>query len=280
MSIQYEMRYGCHPDDFIGYGTARIRKDFLIETIFSKDGIQLYYSMYDRYIAGGIMPVEEEITLVTIDPLKSDYFLERREIGIINVGFPGSVFVDGQWYELHKLEALYIGRGNREVKFQSLNPKEPAKFYINSAPAHHSYPTRKVTLEDAEIADAGEAKTSNARKIIKLIVASVLEVCQLQMGITVLSPGSVWNTMPCHTHDRRMEVYFYFDVEPGQAVCHFMGQPEETRHVWMQNEQAVISPPWSIHSGSGTGSYSFIWGMAGENLDYSDMDMCNPCELR
>ena len=212
--------------------------------------------------------------------MKADYFLERREMGIINIGNEGYVEVDETSYTLANKEALYIGRGSKDVTFSSLHTEKPAKFYINSAPAHKAHPIKQIGPSDAEVVEAGDKQTSNARSIRKMIVASIGDVCQLQMGITELKPGSVWNTMPCHTHDRRMEVYFYFDVLEGEAVCHFMGQPQETRHIWLKNEQAVISPPWSIHCGSGTGSYSFIWAMAGENLDYGDMDICEALDLR
>ena len=280
MSLKFESRYACHPEDFKRYDTDRIRKDFLIEKVMVPDSIQLYYLHYDRYIAGGAVPTDAPLTLDSIDPLKADFFLQRREMGIINVGNSGSVVVDDQEYHLQNKEALYIGRGAKKVVFSSDQSSSPAKFYINSAPAHKSYPTKKVDARDAEVVEAGDMESSNARTIRKLIVASVLDVCQLQMGMTELKPGSVWNTMPCHTHDRRMEVYFYFDLTEDQAVCHFLGQPQETRHIWLQNEQAAISPPWSIHCGSGTGRYTFIWGMAGENLNYGDMDMCEITKLK
>ena len=218
--------------------------------------------------------------LETIDPLKANFFLERREMGIINVGGNGSVTADGINYILGYKEALYLGRGTKEVSFSSEEISSPAKFYINSTPAHQAYPSRKVGRDEAEIVDLGTHETANARTIRKLIVNSILPTCQLQMGMTELKSGSVWNTMPAHVHDRRMEVYFYFEVPEDQAVCHFMGAPNETRHIWMANEQAVISPPWSIHAGSGTSNYIFIWGMAGENLDYGDMDGCPIPSLR
>jgi len=280
MSTNYESRYATNPEDFKTYDTSRIRKDFLIENVMIDDEINLCYMHYDRYIAGGAVPVSKSLKLETIDPLKANYFLKRREMGIINVGGEGKVDVDSKSFTLENREALYIGKGLKNVIFSSHNSKQPAKFYINSAPAHKTFATKKIGQSDAEIVEAGDKETSNARSIRKMIVASVLDVCQLQMGITELKPGSVWNTMPCHTHDRRMEVYFYFDVLEGEAVCHFMGQPRETRHIWLKNEQAAISPPWSIHCGSGTGSYSFIWAMAGENLDYGDMDMCEARALR
>ena len=214
------------------------------------------------------------------DPLKANYFLERRELGIINIGAAGVVNVDGVDYALAHREALYIGQGNKDVTFTSDSAKDPAQFYINSTPAHKAYPIKKIGINDVEVVELGAPETANARTLRKYIVNSVVDVCQLQMGMTTLKSGSSWNTMPAHVHDRRMEVYFYFEVSEDQAVCHFMGQPQETRHLWVANNQAVISPPWSIHSGSGTSSYSFIWGMAGENLDYSDMDHCKINELR
>jgi len=280
MSIQYESRYAIGPTETRALDTDGLRKHFLIEKVFVDDTIQLAYTHYDRYIAGGAMPVSKALPLDTVEDLKAAYFLERRELGIINVGGPGKVLVDGQVYQLDFKDALYIGKGNQKVVFSSEDAAAPAKFYLNSAPAHHAYPTRKVTKADAEVAVLGSLETANHRTINKLLVNSVIETCQLQMGMTELKTGSVWNTMPPHTHDRRMEVYFYFEVPEGQAVCHFMGQPEETRHLWMQGEQAVISPPWSVHAGAGTSNYTFIWGMAGENLDYDDMDKCAINELK
>lgn len=260
--------------------TEELRTNFLITSLFKPDSVCLTLSHYDRYIAGGIMPVEGHIGLVAPEALKADYFLERRELGVINIGGSGKVVADGKSYDLNYKEALYIGRGTKAVSFISDDPERPAKFYINSAPAHTAYPAVKVSKENAEVVELGAAETANKRTINKLIVNSVVKTCQLQMGMTELKEGSVWNTMPPHTHDRRMEVYFYFEVPDGQAICHFMGDPLETRHIWVQNEQAVISPDWSVHAGSGTSNYTFIWGMAGENLDYGDMDHCAVTELR
>lgn len=260
--------------------TQALRKAFLIEKIFEADKVLLTLTHYDRYIAGGVMPVAQKVSLPNPDRLKANFFLERREMGIINVGGKGTITADGQQYELDFKEGLYIGKGTKEVSFSSADKNNPAKFYINAAPAHHTYPTKKIARAMAEVVELGSPATANHRTINKMIVASVLEVCQLQMGFTELKSGSVWNTMPAHTHDRRMEVYFYFEVPQGQAVCHFMGESQETRHIWMQNEQAVISPNWSIHSGAGTSNYTFIWGMAGENLDYGDMDHCAIPDLR
>lgn len=272
MSVNFDKRYTCNPEDFKSYDTSRIRKDFLIDNLMQAGQINFTYSHFDRYIVGGAVPTNNALALESIDPLKADYFLERREMGIINVGGKGSVKVDGQSYELDYKEALYLGKGNKEVLFSSDNSEHPALFYINSAPAHKSYPNKKITEKEAEIVDLGSMDTANERRIRKLIVASVVDVCQLQMGMTEIKKGSVWNTLPAHTHDRRMEIYFYFEVPEDQAVVHFMGQADETRHIWMHNNQAVISPEWSIHSGAGTSAYTFIWGMAGENLDYGDMD--------
>jgi len=278
--MRTEERYAAHPQDFKSYNTQKIRDEFLIEQVFVKDEISLVYSLYDRYIVGGAQPVDQKLQLETFNSLKAEYFLERREMGIINVGGKGTITADGTAYELGYKEALYLGKGTKEVSFESADSNEPAKFYINSAPAHQQYPSKRITLAEAEIVDLGDLKTSNARRICKLIVNSVVQTCQLQMGMTELKEGSVWNTMPAHTHNRRMEAYFYFEVPENQAVCHFMGETDETRHIWMTNDQAVLSPSWSIHSGAGTSNYTFIWGMAGENLDYGDMDTVQPDKLR
>ncbi|NLR56784.1 5-dehydro-4-deoxy-D-glucuronate isomerase [Chitinophaga polysaccharea] len=280
MSTTLASRYASSPTEVKHMDTAQLRQAFLMEKLFEADHIHWTHTHYDRYLFGGVMPVNGAITLETVDLLKASYFLERRELGMINVGGDGIVTVDGVRYELAFKEALYIGKGSKDIVFQSRNAQHPAKFYLNSTPAHHTYPTRKVSKKEGEVVTLGTLETSNHRTINKLLVNSVLETCQLQMGMTELQPGSVWNTMPAHTHDRRMEVYFYFEVPEGQSVCHFMGQPQETRHIWMQNEQAVISPPWSVHAGAGTSNYTFIWGMAGENLDYGDMDHCKITDLR
>ncbi len=280
MKTNYEVRYASHPVDAKQYDTARLRHEFLIEHLMVPDEVNMVYTMYDRLIVGGAVPVAEKLELEAIDPLKAPYFLHRRELGIINVGGPGIVEVEGTVYELDYKEALYIGKGDRKVFFSSKNPASPAHFYFNSAPAHATFPDRKVTKKDAVVVEMGSLEESNHRVINKLIVTQVLDTCQLQMGMTELKPGSVWNTMPAHTHDRRMEAYFYFEVPENQAVCHFMGETDETRHIWMKNEQAVISPVWSIHSASATSNYTFIWGMAGENLDYGDMDTCLPTDLK
>ncbi|KAF2327851.1 5-dehydro-4-deoxy-D-glucuronate isomerase [Flavobacterium ginsenosidimutans] len=277
---KYSSRYASSPEAVKKYDTQQLREEFLIDDLMQEDEVVLVYSHYDRYIAGSAVPVKGDLALETIDPLKAPYFLERRELGIINVGGSGSVVVEGTTYELGFKDALYIGAGNKEVVFKSYDKNNPAKFYLNSAPAHTNYPTKKVSLAEANKLQLGTMETANHRTVNQMIIGSVVTTCQLQMGMTELKPGSVWNTMPAHVHDRRMEVYFYLDIPENQAVCHFMGQPQETRHIWMNNHQAVISPPWSIHSGSGTSNYTFIWGMAGENLDYGDMDVCKITDLR
>jgi 4-deoxy-L-threo-5-hexosulose-uronate ketol-isomerase len=275
-----EMRYSGHPEDVKHYDTEKIRNEFLIEKLFVADEITFVYSMYDRIMAGGAMPVSGALKLEAVDLVKASFFLERRELGLINVGGNAIVEAGGEKYEIGHKEALYLGRGTENVVFKSASPKDPAKLYINSCPAHHTYPSRKITLRDAEVVEMGSPNESNHRKINKLVHTSVLPTCQLQMGMTELKPGSVWNTMPVHTHIRRMEVYFYFEVPEKQAVCHFMGDPDETRHIWMKNEQAVISPSWSIHSAAGTSNYTFIWGMCGENMDYGDVATRLPDTLK
>ncbi|NDV45870.1 5-dehydro-4-deoxy-D-glucuronate isomerase [Paludibacter sp. 221] len=280
MKTNYELRYASHPADAKSYDTARLRQEHLINTLFTADEVNMVYTLYDRLIVGGAMPVKEKLNLESIDPLKSKFFLSRREFGTFNVGGKGKITVNGEVFELDYKEALYLGAGDREVIFESLDPNNPAKFYFNSAPAHRNYPDKKVTKADAVVAEMGTMEGANHRNINKMLVSQVLPTCQLQMGMTELKPGSVWNTMPAHTHSRRMEAYFYFEVPEGQAVCHFMGEPTETRHIWMKGDQAVISPEWSIHSAAATSNYTFIWGMAGENLDYGDQDFYKETELR
>ncbi len=279
-SQTFEERFATNPADFATYSTERIRKDFLIDNLFRENHIHLVYSHYDRYIVGGAFPQSAELKLESFDLLKADYFLARRELGIINVGGAGVVTVDGKAFELDKKEALYVGQGAKDIVFKSNDSSSPAYFYLNSSPAHHAYPTKKITKAEAEVVKMGSLETSNERLINKLIVNSVVDICQTQMGLTELQHGSVWNTMPPHTHTRRMEAYFYFDLPEDQSVAHFMGEPHESRVVWMKNRQAILSPPWSMHCGSGTSSYSFIWGMAGENLDYGDMDKVSPIDLK
>ena len=278
--INYQIRYASHPDDVKKYDTQLLRKHFLVSGLFVPDEINLVYSEYDRFIVGGAFPVNETLELEPVDPLKADYFLERRELGIINVGGKAKITVDGEKYVLGYKDALYVGRGAKTVLFESEDKENGAKLYFNSANAHTSYPTKIVTLKDAVSVELGSLEQSNERIINKLIVNDVIPTCQLQMGLTEFKPGSVWNTMPAHTHSRRMETYFYFELEEGQSICHFMGEKEETRHIFLKNNEAVISPTWSIHAGAGTSKYAFIWGMAGENLDYGDMDIIQPSELK
>lgn len=280
MKTNYEVRYAAHPADAKGYDTERLRRGFLIERVFAADEVNMVYSMYDRMIVGGAMPVAETLRLEAIDPLKAPFFLTRREMGIFNVGGAGVVRVGGEDYRLGYKEALYLGMGDREVLFESIDPAAPAKFYFNSVCAHCNYPDRKITKEDAVVAHMGSLEGSNERDINKMIVSQVLPTCRLQMGMTELAPGSVWNTMPAHIHSRRMEAYFYFELPDDQAVCHMMGEPRETRHIWMCGEQAVLSPEWSIHSAAATHNYTFIWGMGGENLDYGDQDFFAITDLR
>ena len=280
MKTNYEIRYAAHPEDARQYDTARLRRDFLIERLFVEDEVNMVYSMYDRMVVGGAMPVNEVLPLEAIDPLKAPYFTTRREVGIYNIGGTGVVKVGDESFELGYKEALYIGRGDREVTFASMDAQKPALFYFNSTTAHCTYPCRKVTKADAVVAHMGALETSNERNINKMLVNQVLPTCQLQMGMTELATGSVWNTMPAHVHSRRMEAYFYFELPEDQAVCHFMGEPQETRHIWMRNQQAVLSPEWSIHSAAATHNYTFIWGMGGENLDYGDQDFFDIKDLK
>lgn len=280
MKTNYQVRYAAHQDDVKAYDTEKLRKHFLVENLMVPNAVNMTYSMFDRIIAGGAMPVGETLELEAVSELRADFFTERRELGIINVGGAGTVVAGDESYDLEFKEALYIGRGNRKIFFKSKDSKNPAKFYFNSAPAHTTYPDKLVTKKDAVVMEMGSLEGSNHRFINRMIVKEVVPTCQLQMGMTELQPGSVWNTMPAHTHDRRMEVYFYFELPETEAVCHFMGEPQQTRHIWMKNDQAVISPQWSIHSACATKNYTFIWGMAGENLDYGDMDGCPTPELR
>ncbi len=280
MTLKSFKRFAVHPKDFKKYDTKRIRKEFLIEEVMVEDQISLTYSHYDRYVVGGAVPATKPLALDSFDSLKADFFLERREMGIINVGGAGKVRTKDAVYELGFKDALYLGKGTMDVVFESDDYIHPAHFYINSAPAHKEYSCKRVTMADANVLQMGSLSSSNERQINQLLINKIVPTCQLQMGMTELKEGSVWNTMPVHTHDRRMEAYFYFNVPRGQAVCHFMGKPKETRHIWMKNEQAVLSPAWSIHSAAGTSNYIFIWGMAGENLDYGDMDICQPDELK
>ncbi|HEI8865268.1 5-dehydro-4-deoxy-D-glucuronate isomerase [Serratia sp. AKBS12] len=277
-----DVRQSIHSDHAKQLDTAGLRREFLIENIFEADRYTMTYSHIDRIIVGGIKPVNKTVSIgdEVGKQLGVSYFLERRELGVINIGGAGTIVVDGQRYEIGNQQALYVGQGARQVEFSSTDASHPAKFYYNSAPAHTAYPNRKITLEEASPQTLGDNATSNRRTINKFIVPDVLPTCQLTMGLTTLAEGNLWNTMPCHTHERRMEVYFYFDMDEDTAVFHMMGQPQETRHLLVHNEQAVISPSWSIHSGVGTKRYTFIWGMIGENQVFGDMDHVAVSDLR
>ncbi len=275
-----ELRTACSPLDMKSYDTTRLRKEFLIDDLFKPDEVKMVYSHIDRIITGSAVPATRALTLDAGDELRAEYFLQRREIGIINIGGEGTVTVDGTVYTLCHRDGLYIGMGSREVKMESVDAAHPAKFYFNSAPAHMTYPTVYIRPEDCIKVELGTMEESNHRTICKYILPGQVESCQLEMGMTTLMPGSVWNTMPCHTHDRRMEVYLYFDLPEDAVVFHYMGEPTETRHLVMRNEQAVISPSWSIHSASATRAYTFIWGMVGENQDFDDMDPVAMKDLR
>ncbi|GAA4084325.1 5-dehydro-4-deoxy-D-glucuronate isomerase [Mucilaginibacter panaciglaebae] len=272
--------HAVHPDDFKSYQTDKIRERFLLDDIVQSNQINFIYTHYDRMIIGSANPVDTKLELPNYSNLKADYFLQRREMGIINVAGDGEVTVDGKSHLVNKLDCLYIGKGTQNVVFASVDRNKPAVFYMLSCPAHANYPTALMSGADAVKVDAGDSSTANKRIINKYIHAEGIQSCQLVMGLTILAEGSVWNTMPAHTHDRRMEAYFYFDVLDGQRVFHYMGEGDETRHIVLKNYDAVVSPPWSIHSGSGTANYSFIWGMAGENLDYTDMDLLNITDLK
>lgn len=273
-------RYACSPGEARSMTTEQLREGFLLQQLFANDSVNFVYSHYDRMITGGALPVSKILSLDTYEPLKSSFFLERRELGIINIGGPGLVKADGTEYDLQRLDCLYLGRGTKEVTFESLSADLPAKFFLLSAPAHQTFPTTLMKSSEATPAALGSVETSNERTIYKYIHQDGIKSCQLVMGLTILATGSVWNTMPAHTHNRRMEVYLYFDVKEGQRVFHMMGQPTETRHLVMANEEAVISPPWSIHSGCGTSNYAFIWGMAGENQAFADMDALLIADLK
>ena len=277
--MKLDIRYPSHPDDTKRYDTEELRRQYLIEKVFEADEALLTYSHFDRIIAGGVMPVSKAVALTGGKELASEYFLERRELGIINVGGAGKVIADDDVYDMAARDGLYLGMGIKKVEFESLDPANPAKFWINSCPAHHTYPNKKINIADAAKRPLGTVEQCNKRVINQYIHPAVLKTCQLCMGLTELEPGSNWNSMPCHTHERRMEVYFYFNL--GEKVMfHMMGQPQETRHIVMHDEQAVISPSWSIHCGVGTGNYAFIWGMCGENQEFDDMDNIDPQDLR
>ena len=286
-----ELRTAASPKDVKYYTTDRLREEFLIENLFVPNEIKLVYSHIDRIITGAATPVDQDLVLTAGAELRAEYFLERREMGVINIGGCGEITVDGKRYEVAPREGMYIGKGARDIRFSSKDKQNPAKFYLNSAPAHMSYPTvlikpegeaaeGVVIVQDKNKVELGSLEQSNHRTICKYILPGQVESCQLEMGMTRLEPGSVWNTMPCHTHDRRMEVYLYFDLPENAFVMHYMGEPQETRHLVVRNEQAVISPSWSIHSGSGSRNYTFIWGMVGENQDFDDMDHVAMKDLR
>jgi 4-deoxy-L-threo-5-hexosulose-uronate ketol-isomerase len=279
-TIHMEIRFEHSPREVRSMTTEELRRAFLTDKLMDPDSIRSVYTHYDRLIIGGAQPVQRQHALETHPELKADFFLQRREIGIINVGGKGKVYAGNAEYELDKLDCLYIGRGVKRVEFGSHHPDHPASFYFLSAPAHAEYPVQLMPGGDALPTDVGSAATANARTIYKYIHAEGIRSCQLVMGLTILKTGSVWNTMPAHTHTRRTEAYFYFDVPEQQRVFHFMGEPQETRHLLVGDGQAVISPPWSIHSGCGTGNYAFIWGMAGENYTYTDMDPVAIGDLR
>jgi 4-deoxy-L-threo-5-hexosulose-uronate ketol-isomerase len=280
MKTSIEVRYAAHPDDVRHWDTERLRKEHLVESLFEDNTVRMVYTLYDRMIAGGAKPAGEILRLEPVDEVKASFFLHRRELGIFNLGGEGRIKAGEKNFDLTFKEALYLGSGDREILFESVNKNNPALFYFNSTPAHCNYPDRKVTKTEGLAVVLGSMEAANHRVVNKMIVREVLETCQLQMGMTELKPGSVWNTMPPHTHGRRMEVYFYFEVPEGNAVCHFMGEPTETRHIWMKNNEAVISPQWSIHAATATSNYTFIWGMAGENLDYGDQDFFKQTDLR
>lgn len=281
MSTQtIEVRHASHPDAVREYGTAELRRQFLVSDMFVADEIHLTYSHIERMIVGGAVPVAQTLVLETAKPLGQKTFLARRELGVINIGGAGSVTVDGTRYPLANKEALYVGMGAVDVGFSSDDAAKPARFYLMSAPAHATYPTRTFTATDGKTLHLGDKVQANERKIHQMLVPEVATSCNLVFGMTTLAPGSVWNTMPCHRHDRRNEVYLYFDLPPEGRVFHMMGEPSETRHIVVADGEAVISPVWSIHSGVGTTAYTFVWAMAGDNTDYTDMDFVPISELR
>lgn len=277
---EMETRYTHSPEDIRHYSTEQLRKEFLVEKIFVPGKIQLTYTHNDRMIFGGVTPTDAPLEIILNKELGVDYFLERRELGIINIGGAGKIKIDGQVETMQKQDGFYIGKGTKEVIFTSDNAADPAKFYVVSTPAHHKYPNVKIGIEQITPRVTGEPLTLNQRQIFQYIHPNQCESCQLQMGYTILKPGSSWNTMPCHTHERRMETYLYFDMDPDTRVVHLMGKPDETKHLFISNEQAAISPSWSIHSGVGTSDYTFIWAMCGENITYDDMDMIPMQELK
>jgi len=263
--------HAVSPTEYARMNMAELRQNFLLENLYAPGEINLVYAHYDRIIVGGAQPGDKALKLDAANELAAQSFLERRELGVINIGGSGTIVVDSTDYPMTKYDCLYVGRGAGEIHFASADAQNPAAFYLVSAPAHKCCPTVHIPKEKAQQVSLGSGETCNERVIYKYILPGVAESCQLVMGLTILAPGSIWNTMPCHTHERRMEAYFYFDVQPGQSVFHLMGPADETRHIVMKDRQAVLSPPWSIHSGAGTQNYSFIWGMLGENQDFDDM---------
>ena len=280
MKTTIEERWGTHPNDVKKYDTSQLRKEFLVDKLFDADGVTMVYTHNDRLIIGGAWPVEEALQLETVALIRSEYFCERREMGIVCIENEGLVSVDGREFVMAYKDAVYVGKGSKDVIFKSKDTSRPARFYFASSPAHKAYPTAAVTQAMRRTRELGVKALSNERTLNQLILNEILPCCQLQMGLTEIKEGSVWNTMPPHTHSRRMEAYFYFKIPEQQAVCHFMGQPQETRHVFLGNYQAIISPSWSIHSAAGTGNYTFIWAMCGENLEYDDMDTFTADKLR
>jgi len=275
-----ETRYTHSPMDIRHYSTDQLRQEFLVERNFAPGEVILTYTHNDRMIFGGVTPTEKPLSIELSTELGVSYFLERRELGVINIGGPGSIIIDGTEESMKKQDGYYIGKETREVVFKSDDQSNPAKFYCVSVPAHQKYRNVRISIDEIKPMETGDSATLNKRKIYQYIHPNVCESCQLQMGYTILEPGSSWNTMPCHTHERRMETYLYFDMKPDTRVFHFMGKPNETKHLVMKNEQATISPSWSIHSGVGTSDYTFIWAMCGENITYSDMDMVEMDQLK
>jgi 4-deoxy-L-threo-5-hexosulose-uronate ketol-isomerase len=278
--MKTDVRHASHPEAVRGYDTETLRRHFLVETVFEAGDIRLTYSHYDRMVIGGAMPTGSALTLTAPEAIGQETFLAERELGALNVGGAGSIVVDGRSYDLAKQDCLYIGKGAVNIRFESKDAGTPAKFYLVSTPAHAVHPTTLLRREQARHLTPGEAETANKRSIYQYIHPDVCQSCQLTMGLTMLESGSVWNTMPAHTHDRRMEAYLYFDIDPAQRVFHFMGEPQQTRHIVVAADQAIISPPWSIHSGAGTKNYSFIWAMAGDNKSFTDMDHIAIADLR
>lgn len=278
--MQIDVRYASHPDAMRGFDTETLRRHFLVETVFSGGEINLTYSHYDRMVIGGAMPLDAALTLTAPEAVGQETFLAERELGALNVGGAGRAIVDGKTYDLSKYDCLYVGKGAVNIRFESADALTPAKFYLVSTPAHATHPVVLLTRDKARHLAPGAAETANKRSIYQYIHPEVCRSCQLTMGFTSLEPGNIWNTMPSHTHDRRMEAYLYFDLDADQRVFHFMGEPQQTRHIVVANEQAIISPPWSIHSGAGTMNYSFIWAMAGDNKSFTDMDHIAMGDLR